>query len=94
MTDVQSDSLENERHHQKRDTPDPADPNKNKTYLDNVETNNYESNGTYTLEHKGKYRLRSRRSVMSYAILPDAIVTSLLTSINQSWSKFRAKQIF
>ena len=83
-TDSQSDSLENERQQpDKRDTS-PSDPNKIETQDNKINTNNYESNGFYTLELVTvKRRLRHRRSV-DHSNMPNAVMSSLLAFIDQS----------
>ena len=79
--------MENERQQDKRDTvasEGPYNPDANQTYDSNVTTNSFESSGNYNLTFVKKYRSRNRRSVIDHADLPNAVMTSLLGSINQS----------
>ena len=62
----------------------PQDPDDIKTYDPDMKTNNYEANGSYTLELVGQRRLIRRRRREGNVDSSNAVESSLLAFINQS----------
>ena len=81
--DVEEDILEAEGK-RKRDATGPADPDDIKTYDPDMKTNHYESKGSYKVDLVGQRRLLRHRRNADHVDLSNAVVSTLLSFINQS----------
>ena len=81
--DVEEDILEAEGK-RKRDATGPADPDDIKTYDPDMKTNHYESKGSYKVDLVGQRRLLRHRRNVDHIDMSNAVVSTLLSFINQS----------
>ena len=89
--DVEGDSLVSEGRRKTRAEPvEAADPDEIKSYDPDMETNYYESKGSYSMDMVGQRRiLRHTRSVEDHLELPEAMESSILAVFNHSELKLR-----